>query len=455
LELTPKVLSLLKNDRLSINVSLLTLALLWRLIFTAIKKINMKKITFGLILTAFAAIAVAQDKGMKFEHNTSWEQVLAKAKAENKFIFLDAFTTWCGPCKMMSKNIFPLEEVGNFYNANFINLKIQLDTTKDDNDEVKSWFAAGKEIATKYNVKAFPTYLMFSPNGEIVHRAVGSSDAAKFIAKGQDAINPDKQYYTQKRQYEAGKKDEKFLYTLAKAANDGYDQPFSKEITNEYLATQKDLLTKENIEFLADNISSSKDKGFAELLSNPDAFDKVLGKQYSQSTIRNIIIREEVMPLLFPKGQKPNPNPDWDAASKAASAKYPVYAGEAVSFYKINNYQRKGDWKNFGPAVVEYMKAYGSTASDMQMNSFAWTIFENCDDMACVANALDWSKQSFAKTNNHQFMDTYANLLHKSGKTKEAIKWETKAKELAIKAGEDGSDYAETIVKMEKGEKTW
>ena len=415
----------------------------------------MKKTVFAFLLSGFVAFAFAQDKGMKFEHNTSWEQVLAKAKAENKFIFVDAFTTWCGPCKMMSKNIFPLEEVGDFYNAHFINLKIQLDTTNDDNDEVKSWFAAGKEIATKYNVKAFPTYLMFSPNGEIVHRAVGSSDAAKFIAKGQDAINPNKQYYTLKRQYEAGKKDEQSLYTLAKAANDGYDQPFSKQITDEYLATQKNLLTKENIEFLADNISSSKDKGFAELLSNPDTFDKFLGKEYSISTIRNIIIREEVIPLLFPKGQKPNLNPDWDAALKVASAKYPVYAGEAVSFYKINNYQRKGDWKNFGPAVVAYMKAYGSKVSNAQMNSFAYLIFENCEDVLSVASALKWSRQSFAANNSPMYMDTYANLLHKSGKTKEAIIWETKARKLAIKAGEDGKDYAVTIKKMKKGEKTW
>ncbi|MES2774700.1 MAG: thioredoxin fold domain-containing protein [Bacteroidota bacterium] len=415
----------------------------------------MKKITCTLLLSAFAAFAMAQEKGMHFEHNTSWEKVLAKAKAENKFIFVDAFTTWCGPCKMMSKNIFPLEEVGKFYNANFINVKIQLDTTKDDNDDVKSWFAAGKELATKYNVRAYPTYLMFNPNGEIVHRAVGSSDAAKFLAKGADAINPDKQYYGMKRLYENGKKEEKFLYTLAKAANDAYDQPFSKLVTDEYLATQKNLLTKENIEFLANTISTSKDKGFNELLNNPEAFDKVVGPGYAQSTIRNIVYREEAMPILFPKGQKPAANPDWDAALAAASAKYPKHAAEAISFYKISTFQRKGDWKNFGPAVVDYMKAYGSTASPNQMNSFAWTVFENCEDMSCVANALEWSKQSFAKDNNHQFMDTYANLLHKSGKTKEALVWEAKAKDLAIKAGEDGKDYAATIEKMEKGEKTW
>lgn len=415
----------------------------------------MKKISLFLLLTSFTLFALAQDKGMQFEHNSSWEKVLAKAKAENKYIFVDCLTTWCGPCKEMSKNVFPLEEVGAFFNKNFINVKIQLDTTKEDNDDVKSWYAAGKEIATKYNIRAYPTYLMFDPNGLIVHRAVGSSAPDKFLAKGADAINPEKQYYGLKRQYEAGKRGEKFLYTLAKAANDGYDKPFSDKLINEYLATQTDLLTKENIEFMAFNISKSSDMGFPVLYKNPEAFDKVVGAGFAKSVIRNVITREEILPALFPNGQKNNSTPEWDNAIKKASIKYPNEAPEAVAYYKISMLQRKSDWKGFGPAVVEYMTAFGSNVAPNQLNSFAWAIFQNCEDMACVASALEWSKQSFANEPNHMFVDTYANLLYKNGKTKEAIEWETKARDMAIKAGADAKNYVTTLEKMEKGEKTW
>ena len=412
----------------------------------------MKKIVFALLLSGFTAAVFAQEKGMHFEHNTSWEKVLAKAKAENKYIFVDAFTTWCGPCKMMSKNIFPLEEVGTFYNANFINLKIQLDTTKNDNDEVKSWFAAGKELATKYNVQVFPTYLMFDPNGQIVHRAVGSSDAAKFLAKGADAMNPDKQYYGLKRQYDGGKKDESFLYKMSMAASEAYDMEFAKTVAMEYLATQKNLYTKENLEMLKDFTTSSKDQGFSVLLNNTGKADAILGKGESGKVVKPIILREEVYPKMFKKGVI---KPDWAAIEKELQTKYPMQANETYLYAKVMYAQQKGNWKDYGPAVIAYMKSYGNNASPDQMNAFAWNVFENCDDMACVASALKWSKQSFAKNDNHQFMDTYANLLYKSGKKKEAIKWETKARALAIKAGEDGKDYAATIEKMKKGEKTW
>jgi thiol-disulfide isomerase/thioredoxin len=412
----------------------------------------MKKIISSMLFFGIATFVMAQDKGMHFEHNTSWEKVLVKAKAENKYIFVDCFTTWCGPCKMMSSTIFPLEEVGTFYNKNFINVKIQLDTTKNDNEEVKSWFAAGKEIATKYRVQAYPTYLMFNPNGEIVHRAVGSSDATAFLAKGADAMNPDKQYYTLKREYEAGKKGDAFLYKVAKAAADAYDMQFAKKVTDEYLATQTNLYTKENLELLQMFTRTSKDPGFAMMLNNPEKVDAVLGKGVSESAVQRIILQEEVFPALFQNGAT---LPDWAAIEKNLKEKYPAQANQALLYSKVVYAQQKKNWNDFGPAVVAYMKSYGDDASPEQMNNFAWTIFENCDDMACVESALTWSKQSFANNDMPAFIDTYANLLYKMGKKNEAIEWETKAKEFAIKSGEDPKGYEAVIDKMQKGEKTW
>ena len=52
------------------------------------------------------------------------------------------------------------------------------------------------------------------------------------------------------------------------------------------------------------------------------------------------------------------------------------------------------------------------------------------------------------------FMDTYANILHKLGNTKEAILWEKKALAL-VKSEEEKKTYQEALTKMEKGEKTW
>ena len=93
-----------------------------------------------LLLLCFVFIrsaVLAQDKGIRFEHNLTWSDIAAKAKAEKKYIFVDCYTTWCGPCKYMTKNIFPLQEVGDFFNQAFINVKYQMDSTAKDDEEVK------------------------------------------------------------------------------------------------------------------------------------------------------------------------------------------------------------------------------------------------------------------------------------------------------------------------------
>ncbi len=81
----------------------------------------------------------AQDEGIHFEHGLSWKEVKEKAKRENKFIFMDCYTTWCGPCKLMSKNIFSQKVAGDFFNDKFVNVKVQFDEVEGDNEEIKKW----------------------------------------------------------------------------------------------------------------------------------------------------------------------------------------------------------------------------------------------------------------------------------------------------------------------------
>jgi thioredoxin-related protein len=409
-----------------------------------------------LLLSFIPSILSAQDKGIHFEHGLSWQQVQAKAKTENKYVFMDCFTTWCGPCRFMSANIFPLQDVGDSMNAHFISVAVQLDTTAGDNAEIKSWYQSGHDITQQYKVQVYPTYLIFDANGKIVHRFVGSSDAHAFLSRVATALNPETQYYTMLDQYKAGKKDTAFLHSLALTAADAYDLETAGTIANEYIAAQSNLYTKSNLDFIGRFTHSSKDKGFDLLLNHGDKVDAVMGIGASDKIVRDIILSEEVFPKIFGKkiqSPKELPEPDWTAIQSAIQTKYPAHVKEIMAYSKIVFYQNKGDWNNFAPAVVAYMKLYGNTVSDNQLNDFAWNVFLNCSDMTCVAEALDWSKRSFEKEHNPAFIDTYANILYKMGKKDEAIQWEGKA--LSLSAESDKKGYQETIDKMKKGEKTW
>ena len=101
----------------------------------------------------------AQNRSIEFREG-NWEQMLKMAKKEKKMIFVDCYTSWCGPCKMLAKNIFTQDSVADFYNANFI--CFQIDMEKGE----------GPELARKYGVAAFPTLLYVDKDGMLKHCVV-------------------------------------------------------------------------------------------------------------------------------------------------------------------------------------------------------------------------------------------------------------------------------------------
>ncbi|WP_114941117.1 thioredoxin family protein [Mucilaginibacter endophyticus] len=153
----------------------------------------------------------AAEKGIKFEKGLTWAQIKAKAKKENKYVFVDGFTSWCEPCKIMANEIFPQQKVGDFFNKNFINVSVQFDQTKNDNADVKLFYKDAKYLASTYKIAAYPTFLFFNPSGELVHTVVGGTvKADDFIAKAKSALDPATQYTHLKKQFEQGKRDATF-----------------------------------------------------------------------------------------------------------------------------------------------------------------------------------------------------------------------------------------------------
>src|SRR6478736_3671428 len=138
----------------------------------------MKKASLLLAAAAFSAFsAFAQNRAIKFETG-SFAEVLAKAQKENKPIMMDAYTTWCGPCKMMDKQVFTNDTVADYFNANFIPYKSDMEKGE------------GKELAKKFEVRAYPNFLFIAPDGSVIHRAVGARPPKAFVEVGKEALSP-------------------------------------------------------------------------------------------------------------------------------------------------------------------------------------------------------------------------------------------------------------------------
>jgi thioredoxin-related protein len=416
----------------------------------------MKSIILSLLLVPFIVtaqttevVSTGDHKGIRFEHGLSWSQIQQKAKAEGKYVFVDAYTTWCGPCKYMAANIFPMDEVGSFFNANFINVKIQIDSTSKDPADIKTWYADAHDFANSYKIRAYPTYLFFDPQGNLVHQFLGSSDAKTFLNKAEQALKPETQYYPLLKKYQGGEKDPVFLRKFALAAVNANDEENGKKAFEEYLATQTDLYAKENAELIWMLTSTTADKGFKVMLDDPKRFDEILGKPgATEQKIEELIMYNDVLPFMFVVTK-----PDFAKLEANLTEKYPKHAKKLTAKSKMLYYQQKQQWANYPAAVNEYISKYGINLSAEELNEYAWTVFEHTSDQKYLNEALNWSKRSFEKNNDPMFIDTYANILYRLGKTKEAIDWETKAMSLA--PAEEKADYESTLNKFRKGEKTW
>lgn len=404
-----------------------------------------------LLLFAIPFLAVAQEKGIQFEHNTTWEKVKAKAKSEKKHIFVDAFTTWCGPCKYMSANIFPQEKVGSFFNENFVNLKIQMDETAEDNADVQAWRAEAKRFAKDYAIVAYPTFLIFDSNGELVHRIVGGGEADQFIALAKEGLDPNTQYVTLLKKFEANPNDVTVAKTLAAAAGKAYDKATESKASAVIINNSSidELLTKENLPYLSKAASAGDAKAFDIVRKNTEKYDQLSSAGASKRLLATALFNSKVFPL-----QKTADEATFLKAIEDTKAANPdIDINELVISYMPNYYKSKKNWPKYRDAVNQYVTQLGDKIRPEMLNSYAWTIFENCTDPACLDAAIAWSEKGLSIKESAALLDTYANVLHKAGKTKEAIV----AQEKAISLVEEDSkkEYEATLALMKKGLPTW
>ena len=119
---------------------------------------------------AEAAIETTKEQGTVF-YDINLEEAMKKAKAEGKYVLINFHTSTCVPCKKMEKEVFPTPECGEYVNKHFIPIAI------DGEDD-----GVGTELAKKYQIFIFPTYLILSPDGFKEGEVLGAEfDTNKFL----------------------------------------------------------------------------------------------------------------------------------------------------------------------------------------------------------------------------------------------------------------------------------
>lgn len=345
-------------------------------------------------------------QGIEFFHG-SWEEALVKAQEEEKLIFVDAYATWCGPCKRMAKNVFTEESVGEYYNQAFISLKIDME--KPD----------GRKFGQEYPVSAYPTLFYINEKGELLKKVVGGRDVASFLALGQEIAGSYDRSGDLAALYEEGNRDFDLVMKYVKALNNANKS--SLKIANDYLRENKDLSNEQRAQFLYESMTASDSRLFSLFVKDRQNIENVIGSDKVEEKIKEAC---------------------WKTIQNAIQFESQDLLSEAKA--KMSNHL-KAQSEEFGHfADYEYAKAQ---ADIVLLNDAALSIAKNsakedpeklhdlCNELlhyksvdnSVMSSSEKIAKMAIDKSDNSEYLFTYSKILLANNKTKKALKNAKKA----------------------------
>jgi thiol-disulfide isomerase/thioredoxin len=456
------------------------------------------KYSFLLVLVISLQDLIAQE-GIRFEQ-AAWTAVLSKAKAENKLVFIDVYTSWCGPCKIMVRDVFPQKVVGDKFNANFINFKI--DAEKGE----------GIDVAKKYAVKAYPTYLFVNGDGTLVYRSVGSMPVEKFLSEASIAIgefSDPKPFAVWEDEYEQNLNNKQFLWDylqkrkkLRLNCGDVIDRYFTVSSKEEILQSplMKTMAEFQNFnvdgpfyQFLLNNkdeikpflsaIFRTKFDPFLVYIAKADidraaanADEKLLGA----ITAALLKLPADEYPMEFRVGETRMKYFTQTADAPALTKEVNQYANSVMGYdtkkiraadsMALDQFEKDlaaGKLKFSSNESLEMNRRFKAssiaTSYAYRVRDIARSVLNVIDDKKQLAKAYDWILYASGFSDNFTIGEVKAGLLQKLGKTKEAMSeqqavinaYTAQMAKLNISSDKVMGRLEGNLQKMKEGKPTW
>ena len=377
-----------------------------------------KKISiFIVLLTVFFS---GKAQGIEFFHGT-WKEAMAKAKAEDKPLFVDAFAKWCGPCKSMAKNVFTQDEVGKFYNTNFINLKLDMEETD------------GVTFGHSYPVQAYPTLFFLDGDGKVLKLVKGGQTPEGLVSLGNEALKKIDRSLRYEDQYKAGDRSFDLMYNYVKALN-AAGKP-SLKISNDFLANNPQLTDIQRLKFILEAAVDADSKLFDQVIEDKSKIEKEVGKAYYIEKCKSALAASSKKAVDYEMESMLN-----DAKIKAEKTlpddEAEIFiAGAEMQFFKAFKNEEK------------YMTAYKKLAKNVdddpvKLKEIVTDIIRSYKDHPkMILDAADYASQIYELKDDMESLTQYCSILVLGKQAEKAIKVVNKAREKAEKSGAELSPY--------------
>lgn len=345
-------------------------------------------LTLILSFQGIMNVKAQEEGGVKFLEETTYNEAIKQAKQAGKMLFIDCYTSWCGPCKMMVRDVFPQKIVGDYFNPKFVCAKFDMEKGE------------GIELKKQFKVKAFPTFLIIDPNtGNEITRIVGGSPAESFL-KTVDKSLSEGGLSTLKTKYETGNRDESFVKSYIKALENAYMSDECAKVAAEFLKGKEDQLlgNEELFDIYMNHIQSPYNETFKYVWAHKNEFIQKYGEKVNQQ-LKNTWTGYPVKQFII-KGQ------DGAVSFNETGMKEYISVMEKanvdnIDYIKLNTQialcTAKGEWKELLNLGHQYDKQYKAT--DVLVYNWCLRIEQKCTDQSLRQEAANWLKERLVNIN--------------------------------------------------------
>lgn len=380
----------------------------------------MKKLLTTLLSLLFI-FSFSQEK-ITFE-TTTWKEILAKAKLEKKLVFLDAYAEWCGPCKMMEKNVFTLPSVKAYYDANFINARIDMEKGE------------GPGIAQKYGVRSYPSFLFINGDGELIAQNRGYMGEQDFLSIAKEANNPKFASSSTKELFEKGESDPEFLLNMMRLyAQTDYE--LAKKVSERYFAVKKkEELTRDDVGMLLYFLKSPQDVNYQIFKDKKEYIIKVMSADVYQQFDVNIKISKIMEQSL---NKTTGLIDDASFYKNAVPLVTQQEAETALNRMKVIYYESAGNYPEYEKAALAYYKN-AEEFDPQELLKAAFIFSEHITQKSSLKKAEEWAEKAVMNAESPESTYVLAKLYSKTGNKSGAVTYAEMSKNLAEKQGKDAT----------------
>lgn len=381
-----------------------------------------------MLLLAFSS---SQAQGIDF-FKGEWAEALELAKSQDKLIFVDAYATWCGPCKRMAASVFPDEQVGAYYNRHFISLKIDMEAPEN------------AEFRKSYPVSAFPTLFYIDGEGEVVSKVTGALQVKGFIDAGVKALALSEPSDDYAAAYEEGDRSPELVYKYVRSLIRN-SEPHLR-IANDYLRAQTDLNSSENLEFIMLAATEADSRIFTMMTDRKDAIVALHSEDTYLSQVYAACNATAEKAIEFSSHEL------LEEAWEKMEDHYPAKADRFALETELNYTEAHYDAKGFAKAARDAGKSYLKGDADGLQNLSMRIAGRFAADSRAMGIAEDLARDAIKADGGFGYHYTLANVLYLGGKYDEARRAAETARELAGDAGPRATRMIDTLLeKIEQG----